>query len=436
MFSHPWETETTTTTTTEEEEEEEEEEKERLGGEEEEEMEEEEEERRGGEEEEEEADLVDLVSVGLRELADSHEDLLDLVVVGDVVILDDLQTITKSVEHLINYGAHHYGLVVFIVTQTCLGSPLYSLIKPIHNVVLLFANSSVSNLARHIKTRFFLGPDTRAYLERIFSHAEKNKSTVVLKINSVATSAIHRSVLAFSGVEGLFSSSSSSSPATVPFCAVYPETKYCEDMMRNSRLRKIRLPAKTVSTGFASDEAFVLVPVQNVQELGDDDDDDDRDDDDDDGKEDGQGGKRKRKACPRRKWDEMNEQLESDIEAGFEFAKWNAAKNLMREILKCPRVCISADYRLAYVDGREFSIVDFLKVATRKAGPNEGGGREEQRRGRRSLGKREDFVTRFVPLLAVLLANHTPASFIINKRLYNLAARHRVPPLLAPSSSP
>jgi hypothetical protein len=210
-------------------------------------------------------------------------------------------------------------------------------------------------------------------------------------------------------------------------------------MMRNSRLRKIRLPAKTVSTGFASDEAFVLVPVQNVQELGDDDDDDDddRDDDDDDGKEDGQGGKRKRKACPRRKWDEMNEQLESDIEAGFEFAKWNAAKNLMREILKCPRVCISADYRLAYVDGREFSIVDFLKVATRKAGPNEGGGgREEQRRGRRSLGKREDFVTRFVPLLAVLLANHTPASFIINKRLYNLAARHRVPPLLAPSSSP
>ena len=425
MFSHPWETETTTTTTTttEEEEEEEEEEKERLG-----------------EEEEEEADLVDLVSVGLRELADSHEDLLDLVVVGDVVILDDLQTITKSVEHLINYGAHHYGLVVFIVTQTCLGSPLYSLIKPIHNVVLLFANSSVSNLARHIKTRFFLGPDTRAYLERIFSHAEKNKSTVVLKINSVATSAIHRSVLAFSGVEGLFSSSSSSSPATVPFCAVYPETKYCEDMMRNSRLRKIRLPAKTVSTGFASDEAFVLVPVQNVQELGDDDDDDDndndRDDDDDNGKEDGQGGKRKRKACPRRKWDEMNEQLESDIEAGFEFAKWNAAKNLMREILKCPRVCISADYRLAYVDGREFSIVDFLKVATRKAGPNEGGGREEQRRGRRSLGKREDFVMRFVPLLAVLLANHTPASFIINKRLYNLAARHRVPPLLAPSSSP
>jgi len=157
------------------------------------------------EEEEEGEDLLDLVSVGLHELQGDQLDLVDLVVPGDVVILDDLQTLTKSVQHLVNYGAHHYQLVVFVVTQTCLGSPLYSLIKPIHNVVLLFANSSVSNLASHIKNGFFLSPDTRDYLTRIFSHAEKSKSIVVLKINSVATSPIHRSVLAFSGVEGLFS---------------------------------------------------------------------------------------------------------------------------------------------------------------------------------------------------------------------------------------
>jgi hypothetical protein len=433
MFSHPWETE--------------EEEGEGGAGKEEEEEEEEEEGEKGGKRD---TDLIDLVSVGLHELAGGHEELLDLVVPGDVVILDDLQAITKSVEHLINYGAHHYRLVVFVVTQTCLGSPLYSLIKPIHNVVLLFANSSVSNLARHIKNSFFLSSDTRSYLERIFSHAEKNKSTVVLKINSVATSPIHRSVLAFSGVEGLFSPISSGRlpanttrtnaeetkkmnktggggsssrlappPTAVPFCAVYPETKYCEDMMRASRLRKIRLPARTISTGFASDEAFVLVPVQNVQELRSDNDDDADDKEDDDANS---SKKRTKRICPRRQWDEMNEQLESEIEAGFEFAKWNVAKNLMREILKCPRVCISSDYRLAHVDGREFSIVDFLKVATRKAGPSEGAG------GRSHGGKRDDFVTRFVPLLAVLLANHAPVSYIINKRLYNLAARYRVPP--------
>jgi hypothetical protein len=150
--------------------------------------------------------LIDLVSMGLPELAAAGNDegLTNLFSPGDMVILDDLQTLTKSVEHLINYGAHHYQLVVFVITQTCLGSPLYSLLKLVHNVFLLFANNLASNLARHIKNALFLSADTREYLGRIFAQAEKNKSTVVLKINSVATSATHRSVLAFSGVEGLF----------------------------------------------------------------------------------------------------------------------------------------------------------------------------------------------------------------------------------------
>ena len=70
------------------------------------------------------------------------------------------------------------------------------------------ASTSVSNLARHIQSHFFLCQDTRDYLGRIYASAKKNKSTVVLKINSVATSTIHRSVLAFSGVEGLYTNPS------------------------------------------------------------------------------------------------------------------------------------------------------------------------------------------------------------------------------------
>jgi hypothetical protein len=116
----------------------------------------------------------------------------------------------------------------------------------------------------------------------------------------------------------------------------------------------------------------------------------------------------------------MNEQLENEIETGFEFVKWNAAKSLMREILKCPRVCISADFCLAYVDAREFSIIDFLQVATRKAGPNEG---RQGGPGRRRKNGEDDFVSSFAPLLAVLLANHAPASYIKNKMLYNLAVK-------------
>ena len=379
------------------------------------------------------------MSVGLHDLAGTREDLFDLVQPGDVVILDDLQTLTKSVEHLVNYGAHHYQLVVFLVTQSCLGSPLYSLLKSVHNLVLLFANNSASSLARHVKSTFFLSSDTRSCLEDIFAHAEKTKSTVVLKINSVATSPFHRSVLAFSGVENLFAEqgkqrnadapagagASAQREVTFPFCAVYVETKYREDMLQALRTRKVRLPA---AAGFASDEAFVLVPLQNVQvgknddEDDDDEEEEDRDDDndvddDDDGKK-----KKKKKVCLRRQWDEMNRQLESEIETGFDFAKWNVAKNLMREVLKCPQVCISSDFRLAYVDRQEFSIIDFLQVATRKSGPGEV--TASAARGSRRRPAPRDFVASFVPLLAVLLANHAPVSYVKNKRLHALTLNY------------
>ena len=386
------------------------------------------------EEEEEEENLIDLVSVGLHDLAGTREDLFDLVQPGDVVILDDLQTLTKSVEHLVNYGAHHYQLVVFLVTQSCLGSPLYSLLKSVHNLVLLFANNSASSLARHVKSTFFLSSDTRSCLEDIFAHAEKTKSTVVLKINSVATSPFHRSVLAFSGVENLFAEQQQKQRAgagasaqrgevtTFPFCAVYVETKYREDMLQASRTRKVRLPA---AAGFASDEAFVLVPLQNVQVGKNDDDDDDdeeEEDRDDDNDVDDDGKKKKKKVCLRRQWDEMNRQLESEIETGFDFAKWNVAKNLMREVLKCPQVCISSDFRLAYVDRQEFSIIDFLQVATRKSGPGEV--TASAARGSRRRPAPRDFVASFVPLLAVLLANHAPVSYVKNKRLHALTLNY------------
>jgi hypothetical protein len=147
------------------------------------------------------------------------------------------------------------------------------------------------------------------------------------------------------------------------------------------------------------------------------DDDDDEDDDDDDG------SPKKKKVCLRRQWDEMNRQLESEIETGFDFAKWNVAKNLMREVLKCPQVCISSDFRLAYVDRQEFSIIDFLQVATRKSGPGEVTASAARGSRRRPAAPR-DFVASFVPLLAVLLANHAPVSYVKNKRLHALTLKY------------
>ncbi len=86
-------------------------------------------------------------------------------------------------------------------------------------------------------------------------------------------------------------------------------------MMRESRLRRIRLPGVAALT----DDAFVLVPLQNVQEFqdndNDDDDDDDNAEDNADGKEEDDGSgqknknKKKKQMCPKQQWDEMNESL-------------------------------------------------------------------------------------------------------------------------------
>ncbi len=85
----------------------------------------------------------------------------------------------------------------------------------------------------------------------------------------------------------------------------------------------------------------------------------------------GNGSPLKKKFCPKQQWDKMNESLESKIEAAFPFQNWSVAKNLMRKILKCPQVCISSDFRLAYTKNQEFSIIVLLQLATCQAGPNE-----------------------------------------------------------------
>jgi hypothetical protein len=150
---------------------------------------------------------------------------------------------------------------------------------------------------------------------KTFLLTPKNQIHLVLKINSVATSALRGLILAFSGMENLFAEQqqqqlrwkpAANAPAaaaaaaatmtmTLPFCAVFVETKYREDMPQASRMQKVHLPAKSVSAGFASDEAFVLVPLQNVEV--DDDDEDDDDPDDDDGGGTGAEVPKRRKKC-------------------------------------------------------------------------------------------------------------------------------------------
>jgi len=362
----------------------------------------------------------ELLSLGIEELGEFE----DVVERGDVVILDDLLILSEAVHHLVNYAAHHYNLTVFIVTQSCLASPLYSLVSSVHNIVLFFKNSSTLRLAHHLLHQYFYCSATKKYLRDIFAQAERDKCILVLKINCVATSPHHKAVLAYSHIESLFADpAAATSPP--PHCRVYPELGYREALMEETALRKIKMPAKLAASLHASgDDTFILVPARNVlvQE--------------EEEKEEEEGatckeGRKKGAACQQREWEEMVEFLEAEIESSFPFKRWIHAKNLLRELLRCPDLCITADYKLCFIKDHKrknptsvvskkamgatvkhvhFSIIDFLNLATRHSAPGE---------------MTSEKIFNFVPLVRVLLAHAIPHTYIQNKMLLQTALAHR-----------
>ena len=362
----------------------------------------------------------ELLSLGIEELGEFE----DVVERGDVVILDDLLILSEAVHHLVNYAAHHYNLTVFIVTQSCLASPLYSLVSSVHNIVLFFKNSSTLRLAHHLLHQYFYCSATKKYLRDIFAQAERDKCILVLKINCVATSPHHKAVLAYSHIESLFADPAATSP---PHCRVYPELGYREAFMEETALRKIKMPAKLAASLHASgDDTFILVPARNV--LVQEEEEEEKEEDDD---EEGATGKEKRKkgaACLQREWEEMVEFLEAEIESSFPFKRWIHAKNLLRELLRCPDLCITADYKLCFIKDHKrknvatsvvataavkhvhFSIIDFLNLATRHSAPGE---------------MTSEKIFNFVPLVRVLLAHAIPHTYIQNKMLLQTALAHR-----------
>jgi hypothetical protein len=362
----------------------------------------------------------ELLSLGIEELGEFE----DVVERGDVVILDDLLILSEAVHHLVNYAAHHYNLTVFIVTQSCLASPLYSLVSSAHNIVLFFKNSSTLRLAHHLLHQYFYCSATKKYLRDIFAQAERDKCILVLKINCVATSPHHKAVLAYSHIESLFADPAATSP---PHCRVYPELGYREAFMEETALRKIKMPAKLAASLHASgDDTFILVPARNVLVQEEEEEEEDKDQDD----EEGATGKEKRKkgaACLQREWEEMVEFLEAEIESSFPFKRWIHAKNLLRELLRCPDLCITADYKLCFIKDHKrknatsvvvstavkhvhFSIIDFLNLATRHSAPGE---------------MTSEKIFNFVPLVRVLLAHAIPHTYIQNKMLLQTALAHR-----------
>lgn len=324
---------------------------------------------------------IDLTVLSLS--LDEFVDIASILQPKDILILDDILKVNEDIQFILKYGAHHYSLSsVFVVTQSCLSSPLYSLLSSVHSIVLLFGNSTTTRLAHHLINFFFFCPDTKKYLKSIFALAEKQHDTVILKLNTIASHRFHSNILAFTNVQNLFVKH-----PKIPFCLVYAELSHIETI--SNKMPKSIVADMPLDTDYLN-EAFVLVPVSRVRNIK------PQANEDENGK-----------ICGNEKenhWNNFNAYLKTEIESAFPHKRWNPMINLAREILLCSDFCISFDFRTISTKQKPnqlFSIIDFLNVATRKNAPNES--REK--------------VSHYKPLVQVLLKNNVPHSFILNKLL-------------------
>jgi len=365
---------------------------------------------------------LEVVSLALEDLNDPSARLRP----RDIVIFDDLLQISDSVDYVLKFAAHHTGLFVFLVTQSCLSSPLYRLVQSAHNVLLLFGNSGSTRLAQHIIQTFFFCSETKAYLKAILGIAERQQDTVLLKLNSVASYRPHSHVLALSRLQGLFEEDP-------PYCFLYPELGHAEHLsgaeeaagskaMNVGELPQIR--------GQFLEQAYVLLPASRIRQTdavrsaAEDDAGENGDDElsseaglDGDladvvSESTGKGKSESRSEClkeKRRLWTRVNAFLKREIEETFPIRRWNSARNLTRELLRSKQLCVTPDGRTVFVRGRpklRFGIIDFVNVASRKAGPAE---------------IQSDKVLSYVPLVNILLKNNVPETFIVNRVLLSAA---------------
>jgi hypothetical protein len=162
------------------------------------------------------------------------------------------------------------------------------------------------------------------------------------------------------------------------------------------------------------EEALVLLPASRVrqweetQQRRQEDVQADEEGEEDGGPEDSAGA-RDCLAEKRQQWIKLNTFLKQEIEDSFPVRRWVPARNLMKGVLRCKELCVTPDYRKVFVKAHpkwQFGIIDFLALASRKAGPGE---------------QESEKVRAYRPLVNILLKNNVPETFFVNRLLLEAA---------------
>ena len=269
---------------------------------------------------------------------------------NDVLVYEDVSELNDLILSSVNVYAHHLKLAsLFIVVQSLFGTSnknFRTLLTLVHKVVL-FGNRGSARLGRYLNQFFFNTPELKTFVELVFQYAEKNQDIVLLDINETRK-ADSSCFFAISGLQNFFSSSG----PIVVFPQLFKQHTY--DVMVGHEEAEVvleHLPPALPPPG-----SFVLVRSENVFFHT------------------GKNALKGSDGEKERRWKEMIEAISEDIESSFVYKKVKAARSLARSILLCNDFEISNNFKSIMVQGKpesSSSLIDFLTVALRSAGPKE-----------------------------------------------------------------
>ena len=277
---------------------------------------------------------------------------------GDVLIIEDLQSISPEVRQSINVVTHHFNLnCCFVVTHNLLGNVNFELLSLCHRVIFFLKSTAVSRTAKYVIRNFFQDKETRDYLQTILGFCERIGEPLLLE-----TSPIHQpSHIALSHLAQL---------AKRGFSCLYPhprmntffeKSQSDAEELKSEHLQESpeNLPPNTyiVFSSEALDRERKKRSTAILRQAA--------EEEEEEGSE-----------CADKKiWDQLTKAVEENIEALFPANKLFKIKNLAREILSHPNFCISSDARMVHLKKHpkttRVSLLDFLAVATRPLAPSE-----------------------------------------------------------------
>jgi hypothetical protein len=276
---------------------------------------------------------------------------------NDLVVIDDLATVTAPIRDTLIVGAHHYNLAsLFVITHDLLGSANFELIRKAQRIFFFMSASTNTRTVKYIINEFYHDTEIKDYLKSVATYCQREKEVLALELSPITTSETQNFhvVLAFSHLTWLVDRG---------FFLVYPFPYWGKNYTANfsnmaSVVEKIDSFPYDEMPEHAPNPTLVAVPMSAVIEA----------------KQVSETTSKSVKCSEKQQWEDTIQEIEDNIESYFPPPKWQKIKNLAKEILRNSQFCVKTDGKTFHLRDRprtEVSMIDFLAIATRRVGPME-----------------------------------------------------------------